>query len=536
MSSLISSALLKDTRLKDKYAVGEVADFAGVPSYYQASDGSEWLDSMNWTAAELLSSAAKALLCTDATKIALSPDPNLPPAAKPVSATLKPAQIGSVAIPSFGSDGVALVLSQSGAQLVQTGLSSGVVSTLTDGTNFYAVRHSGTALAASDLKKGSADGLTWSTPVGSFSAPVGFTVGAVSYELPNNYSILGSSMQNFCGRSARYLHVPTQYNTGGFFWLGARFLALGADASSCKALTSTDFLSWADNSSTVLGSTSLTSAPYHLHRNGQKSFVVAGATAKFSTDGGVSFAASTGAVSALSSLNLQENTTNKDKVVLSRTDANATDSFVVSTNCGASFTSCIPQLTALSYSGASAGTAYKDSKILTGSVGTTQLLKSDDDGATFSKIATPVAAQGTVAAITADETNFYIWMTSNQVVVSPDLVTFLVRTLPSAFSPLISVGLSGALVALSAGILLFSTDGGVNWTKATATPKANNSNLVTAKTLTLGSSTYLLLGSSYIAPESALLKTTDLEGRWFRASTAAIPAARTGMTAKVRVS
>lgn len=519
----LSSILGGSASLASKYAVGEIVDFAGVPSFYDAGD-SKWMQGNTWFAASLLSQSLRDALKTSPSLVCLEQTAVMG-SSQSANTMFPPAKIGDTTVFSGCSGGgYVLVVKPDGVRAVSTGFSD-LVRVEAVGTTFYAfnIYYGG---LSKDRIKTSTDGLTWTTISGTFSLP-----GQLWYGSQYIYGFQGENdtmgIQSCVSNSGS--------NGGAVMWCGARFLALGSDNSAyLRARLSSDALTWSDADSAVLGGSSLGwGNSYLLFGNGNNCWVGTGTTSKYTTDGGVTWSSSTGSWPSVGgSWYLRKNSTAPSKFIVFYSSSAA--EMRVSTNNGASFSTCTHNL----ISGIGFA-AYRGSTIVLASSG--QAVFSTNDGASFSSITLPVGAIGSISGLYDDGANFYFFTNGGQLLVTSDCSTWIIRQIGAAISgggAMVSSGNVRACVGSS--LVVYSLDGGVTWNRGA--PKQSTSDSVYAMALaTSGANTYLVAGSNK-GPGSpsfstAVITPADLTlgGAYFRATTSNLNPIRTGATAMIRV-
>jgi hypothetical protein len=153
-----------------------------------------------------------------------------------------------------------------------------------------------------------------------------------------------------------------------------------------------------------------------------------------------------------------------------------------------------------------------------------------------------VGVGGLASHVTADENNFYIWMSGGQVLISTDGITWTIRTLPASFTNVsavktISFG-AGKIASVSSGVLVWSNDGGVTWS-ASGITSASYGHHTAVQVVSSGATTYLVTSNTFYSSGDgcAVISAADLSqgGALFRATTSALNPIRSGATAKIRV-
>lgn len=455
-----------------KYVVGDVTDMYAQADYFANNTG-VWMraTSTSWVDQSIVSTAAKINLRSNGVNVAATR--NLLMEAYSGLNTIQPiaSKTGYAVIPMlFGSSSIAnaLQISASGAVAINIGQSLGNAQgafssyagghfITTDGTDFF----SWTAGASNTLTcyKSTDNGATWSTLALS-GLPATYTqlnacsfgVGGVQY----TNQVLSGEIFGVTDGTRNYAAINV--------YCGARHLFLAAGASNFwVASRSTTGASWGgDETSTVLGSTSIsaTSPAFWYNRNGNNFFLNLGSTNRFSSDGGVTWAASTGAGSQSY---YKANASDASRFI---NCAAGSTTLYVTTNSGSSFTSRTAPIS-WTYM------TYRGSVIMVAdAVG--NVYKSTDDGATWAVVSLPAGATGGVRSITADAQRYYMHLTSNQICVSTDAITWLVRNIAStetnaniAFAYAVALDANTSMLTQrndsTAMNVLVTYDAGVSW-------------------------------------------------------------------------
>ena len=448
--------------LATKYAVGEIVDMLGVPSYYDAGN-SQWMQGNVWFPVSSVSAAVADLLRRTPGNAAIT--------AQSVQSCygggFAPAVIGNVAVAGTAGHGASvLLINEAGTQLVDIGISGSAdgVQVFSDGTYFWAFAMAGGAtLPRYGCIKRSIDGRSWVTPPGTLNITGGVGGGNTVYEMSFSSSVSASETINGAG------HGPGAVGGGygvGVLWCGARFIALALESAGnyVAAWRSQDGMSWGnpDTSAILGGSINISAgARMHFHKGtGLKCCMQVGGSAssgwRYTTDGGVTWLASTfSSMIDPSSSSKRVNTTSQDKLLF--TDGSSR--LFITTDCGANYA-----YKAYSDIGISQGrfVAYKGSRIFIASY--LGAVTSPDDGATWSAFSLPAGFSGQVSGLVADETAFYLTSSTGQLFMSTDGDTWTQRILPTAISPLYAVRLSGQQIVVGNGsACVISNDGGVTW-------------------------------------------------------------------------
>lgn len=521
--------------LASKYAIGEIADFVGKPSYYDAGD-SQWMQTNTFVSASLLPANVK----TEIT--ALGPSylragsdtdeqrKTLMPCAAPFGVV---ATVGSIQ-----AIGAGLLNSYAPKLLVSDGTNTWITSPpITPGLyNNGCVASNGTTLVAVAANSASpylkcatsTDGITW-TPRTVTGLP------NMGWSHTPWWPAAQTQTYGPCTKFGRYFAAfGASYGIGFMQWCGAQFLMIGFNSTNLIASRSTNGYTWSgDESTTVLGSASLAKPTddtqhFFFHRNGNKAFFSFHLSpwCRYTTDGGVTWGTAT-TPPGVAGLAYTTNTTDPDKLIAVQYNAALGSYFHFTANCGQSWTSRTG-VAPTTYG--TAGIAYKGSTVIVGAEDGVAY-RSTDDGATWTAVTYPVEATGLTKGIFADANRFYITLSTAQILTSIDGITWTVRTLPTAAS-----GSSGSLYASDSnnvylwdGInLFFTSDGGVTWSAA----QINNTSSPGSRSglLKLGAS--LVVGNG--ATNGSCISTGTIP-QAYKSTTATVASLRTNATAYSRV-
>jgi hypothetical protein len=484
--ALINDALPNLSR----YSIGEIVDLSGVPDFYNAGS-SKWLKSAVATASSNLNATTKTNLANAGTasqptvlaQSALSSSYNGFGfyASYPI-ARISASSISVVPAYYQGTTAVGVgVVTSAGLQAVATGQTSIRTSATQTGANAYVASNnttifsycfsSSTALSAAYTTNGT----TWT--IGSVT---GLPTFAANSDTIAHASQLSSGSYTVAGTAG----WKRSFSSGGgqfaVFWCGARFLLIGPGTGPTNYVCSlsTDGLAWGgDNTTAVIGATARAiSADMQFYRNGNNCFLMLGTANRFSTDGGVTWANSTGAGATAQDPGngfLQVNTTDPAKLFF----VNGTGTTVTyySADSGASWSADRP----IPFVNTNGGMYYKGSTLVVGN-GSTQNYVSTNDGVTWTAITTPIGTLSTALSFAADANRFYAGVRSqSQILTSSDGVTWTLLTLSQNFSvshistmygygiiaydsnTVVLVGYSNATGFNQA---VFTLDGGVTWT------------------------------------------------------------------------
>jgi hypothetical protein len=474
-----------------RFSIGEIAGLSGVPDFYNAGS-SKWLKSGAATASSNLTTSTKTNLAAAGTasqptvlvQSALSKSYNTsgPYATYPIarisasSVSVVPACINS------STDVVVGVVTAAGVQIVNTGQTSIRTASNSAGTNGFVASNntkifSYTFTSATALSvKSTTNGTTWTTETVS-GLPVFNVQSTTIAHASQCTSTSNNTVAAFTGWK-RNTNAPTQF---AVFFCGARFVLLAPDGTNFVASLSTDGFTFSgDNTTAVLGSAG--AAPQaddiQFYRNGNSCFLNVGGAYRFTTDGGVTWAASTFAAAPNPSVYfMQYNTTNPAKLIIQGGVSSSVAYY--SADSGATWSAN----RALPNTAAEGGLYYKGSTVVF-STNAGIYKVSTDDGVTYTTPTFPVGVLSQNIQFYADVTRFYALVTSQaQVLTSTDAVTWTLVTLPQ------TVGLGPVTTQFGNGIVtyagdtntvalmgynqdtgfnqcIFSLNGGVTWTGA----------------------------------------------------------------------
>lgn len=529
--------------LGGKYGVGDIAEFVGVPSYYDAGD-SQWMQSNTWIPAGTISSstAKSNIRLSSYANVAITDNSALlgfsqltlnsgPPLAKTAS-------VVSLPITTDTTNCKVLTIAAGGVRMVATGQAQGYANAAgganlvtSDGTTLW----SWTAASASAWGAyTSTDGVTWTTA--SLTGQATFS-GATTYPIgPSGAQSAMDKTGEMFITSAAYMQVAA--------YCGARHLLIGLNGSfQYIAQRSTAGLSWGgDESTTILGSGTIAATAYGWwYRNGNTFFIAIGNVVRKSTDGGATWAAATNAIAAASTTRYRINGSDAARLACC---ANNGTSMAFSTDSGATWTARTAPFTLnanTTLNGRSGSWVLCDTT-------TGNTYKTTDDGATWSVLATPTGFGGTMQGVYADANRWYIVSAvGNQVATSTDLSTWTVRNISNTapgtnynYAPLNIVATDSSTImgANLSGFVLVSADGGVTWywTTYTNSSVATGAGAVYLVANTVGLSTFIagLMSVTYSA--YTLASDVTALGKAFRVTSATITPLRANSLAFTRIS
>ena len=289
-----------------RFSVGEIRDLSGVPDFYNAGS-SKWLRSGVATASSNLSATTRTNLSNAGTSTAptviaqsaLSASYR----ASGFYATYPIARISASSVsvvPALYTSSTAVgvgVMTAAGIQTIATGQTSNRTASVTAGTNAV-VASNDTTIFSYCFTSATVLNVAYTTN-GTTCVPVfGATASTIAHASQiggNTYTVAG-----MCGWKRNYTAAGGQF---AVFWCGARFLVLGPGVATTNyvASLSTNGLAWGgDNTLAVIGTiTEPVASAVQFYRNGNNCYLQVGASRKrYSTDGGITWAASTFAGSA----------------------------------------------------------------------------------------------------------------------------------------------------------------------------------------------------------------------------------------------
>ena len=472
----------------DRFSVGEIQDLSGVASFYDAGT-SKWLRSATATASSNLTASTRTNLASAGTasvptvlaqsSLSLSYNSNGFYATYPI-ARISASNISVVPANNFTADVNVGVMTSAGLQAVATGQTSIRTGAQSGGNAVVASNNTKifsycfTSATALNVRS-TTNGTTWTaetvTGVPVFAA-ASTTAAHASPSTNSQYTSASNTgwLRNKVGGNTEFM----------VFFCGARFLIIapGTGATNHVASLSTDgFTFGGDNTNAVLGSTTLVvSTAIQFYRNGNNCYLNVGTAYRYSTDGGVTWAASTFAASPNpSTYMMQYNTTDPAKLIIKTGESSTTAYY--SADSGATWSANRP----LPNTNTNGGLYYKGSTVITSSLSNT-ISVSTDNGVTWATPTFPVGVLGAALAVYADANRFYAGVSSQpQILTSSDGVTWTIVTLSQNFQiGVLTTEVSGGIITYpgdsntvvllgynsSTGFnqCIFSFDGGVTWT------------------------------------------------------------------------
>jgi hypothetical protein len=542
----------------DRFSIGEIRDLSGVAEFYDAGT-SKWLKSATPTPSSNLSASSKANLASAATSTSPTVIMQGSLARSYIaSGTFAPNPIARISasgvsvVPSCYTQTTAVgvgVATSVGFQIVATGQTSFRTNSVSGGTNgvvasdnttiFSYCFTSATALSASYTTNGT----TWTagtvTGIPTFSTS-STTTNAWCSQTGTTYTLGGQNGWRRNGTNTQWTVV----------WCGARFLLLGPGGTNFVASLSTDGLAWGgDNTLAVLGTTTRAqTSNFQFYRNGNNCYLHVGTTTKrYSTDGGITWAASSGP-SSLDPTDyfMQYNQTDPAKLIQLTVSSTAA---YYSADSGATWSADRP----LPFS-TMGGVAYKGNTVVC-SNSSNSIQVSTDNGATWTPATLPIGVLSKSSVVYADAYRFYATvLNQKQILTSADGLTWTIASVPvevvishEAWAYGVSLATFDSNTAvlygtsLAGGRSYSTTDGGVTWTASqfviasNPEPFAGGNTYVTPDA---GGMTFCLSGTGFLtnATNPVLFKSdVTAGGAFYQTGTTAITPIQTGATAYVRV-
>lgn len=465
-----------------RFSIGEIQDLSGVSDFYNAGS-SKWLKSATATPSSNLSATTKTNLAAAGTAsnttIIMQGATSASYAQSGAYASIPVQRISASSVsvvPAYylGSTAVGVgVATAAGFQFVGTGQTSIKTNTSASGTN-GAVASNNTTIFSYCFSSATAlsayyttNGTTWTAGTVTGIPVFATTASTIAWaSLPGTaYTISG---QNGWKRQ-KYGPYP-QFTV---LWCGARFLLVGPGATNYMVSLSTDGLAWGgDNTTAVIGATAQAIATdMQFYRNGNNCYLNIGTSYRYSTDGGVTWAASTfAAAPSPSTYFLQYNQTDPAKLVI-LIDSATTAYYTADSGATWSADRPLPFVS-------NGGSAYKGSTVVVSNA-STSIQVSTDNGTTFVEATMPVGVLSTQRYLYVDANRFYLGVyNQKQILTSSDGVTWTLVTLSIQFATAYEAWAYGPnMIAFDSNTIdiygnntvgsfsysLSSTDGGVTW-------------------------------------------------------------------------
>lgn len=525
--------------------IGEVGDFSGVPDYHDTT-AAQWVKANTWVDGASLSVSAKALLAKSFNLTAISKNGGLD-SYRFLNTVSPPAALAGVtAFPLMDYSSLqmfALIVDAGGVSVQPVGAATGFNTSTgggslitSDGATLWnwSPNVAGTSFDA----RTSPDGKVWTAAV---------LAGLPGFAGNSNTCSTGPGGTNdatYVGGVGELFHAGGGNAINVVFYAGARHIIVCNGGVNFVAARSADGLAWGgDESVAILGSATIargTNAWWH--RNGNASFLTLDGVARYTADGGATWAASNlSFANPLSGQRFRVNASDPARI----SSALSGSEYQFSINTGQTWTSRALGFTPTTICGR--GATYL---ACTGSA----VYRSIDDGATWAVVPMPAGTVGLPGSVFADSNRFYLQTSGNQVLRSTDGVTWAVANIANALSTYQTMKLVTALDANTVLLypaasgsdlpMLYTLDGGVTWRWVTRTSHATaTGTFATAyRAATTGASVLIGGGIGGTTAEgvktSSIITAADfaLGGAAYRSSSVAISSLRTGASAYVRVS
>lgn len=546
-----------------RYSVGEIVDLSGVADFYDAGS-SKWLRSgkstassnLNATSKTNLAAAGTASIATVLGQSALSSSTN----SRGFYASYPIARISASSIsvvPSIFESSTSIgvgVVTSAGVQAVATGQTSIVTATSGFGNGVVASNNttifsycftSATALSAYYTTTGT----TWTAgtvtglPVFATDTFTGAHAGVISNETYTTAST-GGWKRNFA--------IAYGYTQFMVFWCGARFVLIGPGATNYMVSLSTDGLAWGgDNTTAVIGATAQgKTTNMQFYRNGNNCYLNIGTSYRYSTDGGVTWAASTFAAAPTpTSYYMYINHTDPAKMVILLNSGVSTAYY--SADSGATWSADRP----FPFAGP-AGVYYRGSTIVASSSGQSIYKVSTDNGTTWVTPTFPIGTLGSTIGFFGDANRFYAGVVGQpQLLTSSDAVTWTLVTVSQNFQLQNRGTISGnGIISFDSNTVVLlgynsnsgynqffsTTDGGVTWTAGqfTTTNTGGFWGVGSAYVTPDGGGVGFVFGmTDFASGENTNVLKSDITagGAFYRTGSTAITPIRTGSLSYVRV-
>lgn len=467
-----------------RFSIGEIQDFSGVPEFYNAGT-SKWLRSGTSTVSSNLTASTKANLAAAGTAAA-----ETVLAQSAVSSSVNGAGwVVSMPIQRISSSGVSVVpayytgsydvgvgvITSAGIQTVATGQISACTNNATTGVN-VAVASNNTKIFAYTPDSGTTFSVYSTTNGTTWTAEAVTGLPNFDYMDSQNAAAWASSVSTINYTAAlTYGWRRTQGTRRQFaaFWCGARFLLIGFDNTNYIATLSTNGYDFGgDNTTAVIGSNQPRGGSIQFYRNGNNCYLNVGGEYRYSTDGGVTWAACTFAAAPNpNAYAMQYNQTDPAKLVICY--GGSTTTAYYSSDSGQTWSANRPLPLTYNFC------LYYRGSTLVVTNGSNSTRVSTDDGVTWTTSVFPVGVLGTATVVFADANRWYCGIYGqSQLLTSSDGVSWTIRTLPQEFwLPAASDEYSGIVSFDSNTVLLlgyngasgynqglFTLDGGVTWT------------------------------------------------------------------------
>ena len=544
-----------------RYSIGEITDLSGVPTFYDAGS-SKWLKSGTATASSNLTTTTK-------TNLAAAGTANAPTVLAQSSLSSSYNSFGFYAtypiqrisassvsvVPAYNAASFAVgvgVVTSAGLQRVVTGQTSIVANEANSGTNGFVASNNTTIFSYC---------FTSATALSAYSTTNGttWTAGSVT-GLPTFATTSSTYAHASCSASGNGVDAAmngwkrTQTGSASqfaVFWCGARFVLIGPAATNYMVSLSTDGLAWGgDNTTAVIGATAQArTLDMQFYRNGNNCYLNVGTAYRYSTDGGVTWAASTFAAAPdPTSYILQYNQSDPAKLLI-QSSSGSTAAYY-SADSGATWSAN----RALPMASKNGGLYYKGSTLVISDRSAT-FYASYNDGVTWTVPTFPIGVLGTTITFFADANRFYAGINNqSQLLTSSDGVTWTIVTLSQQFylRQILTNSGNGIIAFDSNTVVLlgystsgynqaiYTLDGGVTWTCSQYTVGNEGGNWGVGNSFNTpdgGGVGFCWGNDGLTAPTSPNVLKADITagGAFYRTGTTAITPIRTGATSYVRV-
>jgi hypothetical protein len=546
-----------------RYSIGEIADLSGVPDFYNAGS-SKWAKSGTFVPASSLSVSTKSVLASATTLAA--------PTAASLSAynqsLLVRGMFMNYPIQRISASGVSVVpaLYENGTSTVGVGVmtSAGIQSMLTGQTsNASSDAQTGTVgCVASNNTTIFSYCFTGASTLSAYTTTNGttWTAGSVT-GIPTfvTNTAATKAWASSAGDNTTYTRNSAKgisYGAGAsaclftVVWCGARFLLIGPGATNFVCSLSTDGLAFGgDNTTAVIGGTAQSRLlGIAFYRNGNNCYLNVGTAFRYSTDGGVTWAASTFAAALPATTAFYKfNKTDPAKIICGT--ESSTNAYY-STDSGATWSANRPYPV-----DPYRGVAYKGSTLVIADG--TSMYYSTDDGTTWLGLNYPLGSFGIIGNVCCDAYRFYTGITGQpQILVSADGVTWTIATLPVTYnlgSNDYSMG-AGSICSFDSNTVILcgqhqgvgfarqwsTTDGGITWTWAVPNYKSPSSipQPMPGDVYVTPDAGGFGFGLGRVIPSDTQIFSkadTTAGGAFYRTGASAITPVRTGSFAYVRV-
>jgi hypothetical protein len=542
----------------DRFSIGEIVDLTGVSNFYDAGT-SKWIRSATPIAASNLSASTRATLAAAGTASAptVLAQSTLSrsyassglyasyPVQRISASNISVVQANYTATTAVGVG----VVTSAGMQVVATGQTSNRTNNAAEGSNAVVASNDTTIFSycftnATNLSAYyTTNGTTWTA--GSVTGLPTFAADNATIAVASRFS--GTSWVNsgHCGFNRR-----TDSPQLAVFWCGARFLLIGPAAVNQMVSLSTDGLAWGGNNTTaVLGATAQSRTEnIQFYRNGNNCFLNVGSAYRYSTDGGITWAASTfAAAPSVASYYMQYNQTDPAKLVIWNTGGYPA---YYTADSGATWSAN----RALPSDNVSGGLAYRGSTLVASNDNNTTFY-STNDGVSWTPSSFPIGTLGSKTMVMCDANRFYAGVLGQaQMLTSSDGITWTLLTLSQVFAIQAQSGYMGpAIVSFDSNVVALigysnqtgtnqfasTSDGGVTWTMGQFTTDGQSGNWMGGNVFLTpdGGGIAFQMGADTTSFLSPKVFKSDLAtgGAFYRTGTTAITPVRTNALSYVRV-